>query len=53
VELEKDSNLVGYVAFYTGEKDKHDRLKSQVNRAKKYLISKLKIDKNRLVIVDA
>lgn len=51
--LEEDSNFVGYMAFYTGKTDTPAKLKFRINRAKKYLISNLKIDKNRLVIVDA
>ncbi len=53
MELEKDSNLVGYIAFYTNETERPHKLKFRVNRAKKFLISELKISKNRLVIVDA
>ena len=51
LQLKRD--FVGYIAFYTGKKDKSGRIKERVERAKDYLVCKRKIDEARIIIVDA
>jgi hypothetical protein len=52
IELKYDSNMIGYIGFYIGKKDKADKIKARINRAKKYLIRDLKIKESRVKIIE-
>jgi hypothetical protein len=51
--LRQNPDEVGYIAFHIGKKDKSKEVKSRIKKAKKYLISELKIKENRIITVDA
>jgi len=51
--LQSHPDYIGYIVFYTGKKDKVDKIKSQIRRAKNFLISKENIDAKRIIIIDA
>ena len=48
-----DPKMIGYIAFYIGKKESSKGYKSRINRVRKYLIGFRKIEKRRIVIIDA
>ncbi len=51
--LEKNPKLKGYIAFYIGEKDSLKKMNSRIDRSIKYLVQNFKIEKNRIIVINA
>jgi hypothetical protein len=52
IYLQKNPELVGYIAFFVGEKDKLKDVEARMKRAKSFF-NKMKIAENRIIIVNA
>jgi nucleosome binding factor SPN SPT16 subunit len=53
VFLLRNPEAKAYIAFYVGEKESYEEVKSRISRAAKHMVKTRKLDKKRLVIVYA
>lgn len=53
IALQKNPEMLGYVAFYVGGKDSVKKIRARINIVRRYLIQTRKIDKKRIVIIYA
>ena len=53
LSLERESDLIGYIAFFVGTRDNPKKVMKRIKRAEEFLISKHKIDASRIIIINA
>lgn len=51
--LERNPDMIGYIAFYIGDKDSSKKVKQRIKRGKKFLLSKFKVEESRIAIINA
>ena len=51
--LMKHPETIGYVVFYTGDKDSFKKVNKRITKSKRYLIDRRKIANGRLIVIYA
>ena len=53
IHLKQFPDTIGYIGFFVGDGDTLQKVRKRIDRAKRYLITKRKIDEQRIVVVYA
>ncbi len=51
--LKRKPETNGYIAFYVGKREKGEEVRSRIKRVKEFLVCKLEIKEDRIILVDA